>query len=158
MFPEVIHRRQHLPITSAQAWEFFSNPENLCRITPAWLCFSVRSGAESTMYAGQILTYRIRPFPGIVLGWVTEITHVRHGAFFVDEQRMGPYRFWHHQHHFRPSRGGVLMEDIVHYALPLGPVGKLMNRLCVRGRLRSIFDYRHDVLEELFVRQGGPTG
>ncbi len=140
---------QSLPLSLAQAWNFFSDPANLCRITPDWLAFTLTCAPPAPMYAGQILTYTIRPAPGLRLRWTTEITHVREPHFFVDEQRIGPYRFWHHQHHFQERDSGLLMTDLVHYALPLGPLGDLAHALWVEKRLHAIFRYRRKVLSEL---------
>jgi ligand-binding SRPBCC domain-containing protein len=138
---------QQLPITLQDAWAFFSDPRNLSNITPPWLAFQPTSDAPAEMYPGLILTYRIQPFPGVPMSWVTEITHVREPHYFVDEQRFGPYRFWHHQHHFRETEGGVEMEDIVHYSLPFGMVGQAVNALTVGGKVKGIFEYRRTVLE-----------
>ncbi|TVM15187.1 hypothetical protein DPQ33_15965 [Oceanidesulfovibrio indonesiensis] len=145
-----------------EAWSFFSDPCNLAAITPPWLAFTVTCDPEP-MYAGQIITYTIAPFPGLPglarlrASWVTEITHVRGPGdvgpdaplFFVDEQRLGPYRFWHHQHRFTVEGHGVRMEDEVRYALPYGPLGDLAHRLMVRRRLEEIFDYRRATLAKL---------
>ncbi len=144
-----LHRfetRQLLSVSIDEAWAFFSAPGNLARITPPSMAFELASEVPAQVYAGLIVTYRVRPFFGIPVKWVTEITHVDPGRLFVDEQRMGPYAFWHHQHHFRPAGGGVEMRDIVHYALPFGPVGDLLNALLVRDRVRGIFEYRNSVL------------
>ncbi|GAB6178246.1 SRPBCC family protein [Desulfobaculum senezii] len=144
-------RNQMLPVSLGEAWLYFSNPANLCRITPSWLCFDMTCREPDPMYPGQILTYSIRPFPGVSMRWVTEITHVREPHYFVDEQRLGPYRFWHHQHIFEKKNGGVHMRDIVNYALPLGWLGDAVNSLIVRPRLRAIFAFRKETLANLFV-------
>ncbi|WP_310590063.1 SRPBCC family protein [Dyadobacter helix] len=102
------------------------------------------------MYPGQIITYIIRPVLGVPLKWCTEITHVENMRYFVDEQRFGPYAFWHHQHHFRKVDGGILMEDILHYKIPYGPLGLLADALFVGRQVRGIFDYRMKVLTERF--------
>jgi len=104
------------------------------------------------MYPGQVITYTVKPLLGIPLFWMTEITHVQEGKYFVDEQRFGPYALWHHQHHFKEVDGGVEMIDIVHYKLPLGPLGSLANFLFVRKQLKGIFDYRLRFLETHFGR------
>lgn len=102
------------------------------------------------MYPGQLIEYTVRPLLGIPLYWMTEITHVKEGHYFIDEQRFGPYSLWHHQHHFVAIEGGVEMTDIVHYKVPLGPLGHLANGLFVRSQLKQIFDYRYKKVEELF--------
>ena len=147
-----ISRTQRLPISLDQAWDFFSSPLNLRKITPPQLDMRVLSSPESlsTMYAGQVITYTVRPLLGIPLFWMTEITHVTDRRYFVDEQRAGPYSIWHHQHHFVEIPGGVEMTDIVHYRLPLGPIGALAHGLFVRRQLEGIFDFRYRELERMF--------
>lgn len=152
----ILERVQRLPISIEEAWDFFSSPLNLRDITPSYMRFQVLSDPKwvGRMYPGQIITYTVRPVLGIPLFWMTEITHVREGEFFVDEQRVGPYALWHHQHHFKPIEGGVEMTDLVHYRLPLGPLGTLAHALFVRRQLEEIFDYRYQVLEKRFGRLG----
>ncbi len=149
-----LRAQQSLPISLPRAWDFFSNPNNLAEITPAWLNFRVTSNLPEKMYPGMIVTYQVRPWGGIALDWVTEITHLSAPNFFVDEQRFGPYRFWHHQHHFREIASGVEMTDIVHYALPFGPFGRLAHYFSVEGRLQEIFKFRRERLERLFRGAG----
>ncbi len=149
-----LHRqeyRQQLPLTIAEAWDFFSRPDNLARITPPDLGFEVTSALPEQMYAGMIVTYRVRPFGRLRVPWTTEITHAREPEFFVDEQRSGPYRFWHHQHHFQKVDGGVEMTDLVHFQLPFSPFGDLLAGRSVERRVKAIFTYRRRILEELFV-------
>lgn len=141
---------QVLPIPVSEAWDFFSDPRNLSAITPAWLNFTITSEIPERVYAGLIITYRITPLFGVPSRWVTEITHVREPYYFVDEQRFGPYRFWHHQHHFREIDGGTLAEDSVHYALPFGAAGRVVNRLLIARRLKEIFAYRRRILAVRF--------
>ena len=141
---------QYFPSTMDQVWDFFSRPDNLKNITPAELGFNIISNHHgSEMYAGQIIEYTVSPVLGIPLYWMTEITQVKDKQYFIDEQRYGPYSLWHHQHHFKAVNGGVEMTDIVHYKLPLGPLGKLANALFVRAQLRQIFDFRIKKAEEL---------
>jgi ligand-binding SRPBCC domain-containing protein len=144
----VLERELRLPIPVSQAWDFFSDAGNLAKITPPDMGFQVTSPLPERMYAGMIVTYTIRPLLGVPVTWVTEITHVDEGRMFVDEQRFGPYRFWHHQHLFRQIEGGTEMRDIVHYALP--PGAGAARRLLVTPRLESIFDYRTRVLQDRF--------
>lgn len=141
---------QDLPVDPDTAWEFFSGPENLQKITPPEMSFTITSGKTEKAYPGQIITYRVSPFPGLRLPWVTEITSVEEGRRFVDEQRFGPYAMWHHEHRFAPIPGGVRMTDKVSYKLPLGPLGHLAHALFVKARLRHIFAYRERVLTGLF--------
>jgi ligand-binding SRPBCC domain-containing protein len=143
--------KQHLPITIEHAWEFFSDPKNLSKITPPEMNFKILTVLHrKETYAGQIIQYDVSPLPWMRTRWVTEITHVEKPLFFVDEQRIGPYSIWHHQHHFESVSDGVLMTDIVHYSIPLGPLGDAMNELFIRKRIKAIFDYRTTVLNRLF--------
>ena len=146
-----------LPIGLAEAWEFFSDPRNLERITPPSLGIEITSDLPPRMHPGMIVCYTVRPLLGIPVRWVTEITHVREPHLFVDEQRFGPYRFWHHQHHFREVEGGVETSDLVHYALPLGPLGRLLGGGIVRRQLGEIFAFRKRFLEETFGRVLAPS-
>jgi ligand-binding SRPBCC domain-containing protein len=146
-------RTQFLPLTLENAWNFFSSPANLSIITPPALGLRMLDASQTQrMYAGQIIRYRIRILPGINVSWVTEITHVREPYFFVDEQRSGPYAFWHHQHRFKEVPGGVEMSDEIHYAVPFGLLGNVVHRLFVGGKLKTIFDYRRVVLEKRFCK------
>ena len=152
MSVHTLKRVQRLPIPLEQAWDFFSSPGNLKEITPAYMGFEVTSDPDflEKMYAGQVITYFVKPVLGIPLFWMTEITHVQHHQFFVDEQRVGPYSLWHHQHHFKAIPGGVEMTDLVHYRAPLGFLGDIANALFIKQQLKGIFDYRWNMLEERF--------
>ncbi|MDA9250320.1 SRPBCC family protein [Flavobacteriaceae bacterium] len=144
------HTFQNLPITCDQAWDFLSDPNNLKTITPDYMGFEILSGAEKKMYAGQIIQYIVTPVMGIPTKWVTEITHVKEGEYFVDEQRFGPYALWHHKHFIRPIENGVEMEDIIDYKIPFGTLGRLAHPIIVKPKLNEIFDYRQKKLIELF--------
>jgi ligand-binding SRPBCC domain-containing protein len=142
---------QKIPISLEEAWAYFSNPANLANITPDNMGFKTISKYHGdTMYAGQVIEYRVSPVLGIPLYWMTEITHVDDKKYFVDEQRYGPYSMWHHQHHFKVIEGGVEMTDIVHYKLPMWFLGDIANTLFVSKQLNGIFDYRFKKVEELF--------
>lgn len=141
---------QNLPIGIGQAWDFFSDPRNLKTITPPYMGFNILSGAEKKMYSGQIIQYIVTPVAGIKTKWVTEITHVKDREYFVDEQRFGPYSLWHHKHFFREIPGGVEIEDIVDYKLPLGFLGRWVHPVIVGPKLKEIFRFRRDKLVELF--------
>lgn len=145
-----LHQKQFLPITLNEAWDFFSRPQNLEKITPPWLTFQIRSEVPAKMYAGMIVEYKIRDATGLPMSWVTEITQVNEPYLFVDEQRFGPYKFWHHQHHFHEVDGGIEAEDLVHYAMPFGPVGQWVHALYVKRQLRQIFAFRKQFLEERY--------
>jgi len=148
--PFVLERTQTLPIGIDKAWNFFSDPGNLARITPPSMSFRLTSPYRMETYEGMILTYTLRPLLGVEVAWTTEITHVDKPFFFVDEQRFGPYRFWHHQHRFTEVDGGVEMHDLVHYLLPHMQFSRLVNRWIVAPRLKQIFEYRRKALCELF--------
>lgn len=134
-----------------KVWHFFSRPENLNRITPKDMDFEILSDiSDMEMYPGMIVRYKVRPIANIPMNWVTEITHVREGKYFIDEQRFGPYALWHHQHHFEEKDGGVLMRDILHYAIPFGFIGRIANAVLVEKRVDQIFEYREKVIDEIF--------
>ncbi len=146
----LLERTQRLPITIDEAWQFFASPSNLKTITPAYMGFHVLTGGNAEMYAGMIITYRLTPLFNIPLTWVTEITHVQDKKLFVDEQRVGPYTIWHHQHHFKSIEHGIEMTDILHYKLPFGILGNLIHILLVKRKINKIFEFRKKKLEELF--------
>lgn len=151
-----LSRTTLLPVDLDRAWDYFSDPRNLPHLTPPWLHLAPTSPLPERMHPGMIVTYSVRPALGIPVHWVTEITHVVPGQLFVDEQRSGPYRFWHHQHHFRAVPGGVEMRDIVHYALPFGALGNLAAS-AVHQKVASNFDYRAAVLERTFPANRTPS-
>ena len=142
--------KQRLPISIDEAWKFFSDTKNLPKITPPWLNLKVTSELPDKMYAGMIITYKVYPFAGLPSNWVTEITQVKENKFFIDEQRFGPYKFWHHQHHFKEVNDGVEMDDIVTYALPFDPLSRPLNNLLVGKKVEGIFEFRKKVLKEFF--------
>jgi ligand-binding SRPBCC domain-containing protein len=146
-----LKRTIKLPISVEEAWNFFSNPRNLQKITPENMGFNITSEFfKQKMYAGQIITYIVRPMLGIKMNWMTEITQVKDKEFFIDEQRVGPYKIWHHQHHFKAIDGGVEMTDIIDYVVPLGFLGRLVEPILVRKKLKEIFDYREIKMDEMF--------
>lgn len=142
---------QLLPVCIDTAWEFFSDPANLKNITPSTLGFNIISKHHGDkMYPGQIIEYKVKPLLGIPLYWMTEITHVEHKKYFIDEQRFGPYSLWHHQHHFKEVANGVEMTDIVHYKMPFWFLGDIANTLMVKKQLKQIFDFRYKKAAEIF--------
>lgn len=151
MAAHTIKTVQKIPVSLDSAWMFFSNPANLQAITPEGMGFKVISKHHGpVMYAGQIIEYTLKPLLGIPVYWMTEITQVKNKEYFIDEQRFGPYKLWHHQHHFKAIEGGVEMTDIVHYKNPLWRLGRLANALFVKKKLQKIFEYRFQKVEELF--------
>lgn len=145
-----LHTKQKLSISIQEAWDFLSNPKNLEVITPDAMGFKTISGDDRDIYPGQIIQYTVKPLMGIPLKWVTEITHVTEGRYFVDEQRFGPYALWHHKHFLKEIPGGVEMEDIVDYKLPMGIIGQWIHPFLVKPKLAEIFEYRRKKLIELF--------
>lgn len=147
---------QRIPVPLEQAWAFFSSPANLQAITPEGMGFQIISKFHGPdMYAGQVIEYTVKPVLGIPMYWMTEITQVVPGQYFIDEQRFGPYSLWHHQHHFKVIPGGVEMTDIVHYKVPLGFLGRIANALFVKRKLKQIFDFRFQKVEDLFGKWKG---
>ena len=145
-----LHKKQNLPISKETAWQFLSDPKNLQTITPDYMGFHILSGADRPMFQGQIIQYIVTPVLGIKTKWVTEITHVKEGEYFVDEQRFGPYDLWHHKHFIKEIEGGVKMEDIIDYKIPFGAIGRLAHPVVVQPKLEEIFSYRKEKLESLF--------
>ncbi len=149
-------RKQLIKTSLAELWTFFSNAANLAEITPGDMNFRVISGdLPDKIFPGQIIRYKVSPLLGIPLTWITEITEVREPYFFVDEQRKGPYKLWHHEHLFEETTEGVWMTDTVSYQLPFGPIGQLAQPLLVKKRLEHIFDYRQKIIEKRFNRKAG---
>ncbi len=134
------------------AWDFFSSPLNLAEITPESMTFDVTSPIkkDEKMFPGMIITYKVSPLLGIKLNWMTEITHVKDKEYFIDEQRFGPFAFWHHLHRFEAIDGGVLMHDILHYAIGYGFIGTIANEIMVSKKINEIFSFRYKKVEELF--------
>ena len=145
-----IKTKQKLPISVDKAWEFLSNPKNLKEITPKHMNFRILSGADRSIFAGQIIQYKVTPMLGISTKWVTEITHVKDKEYFVDEQRFGQYALWHHKHFIKKIDGGVEMEDVIDYKIPFGIIGQIAHPIIVKNKLKQIFKYRENKLKELF--------
>jgi ligand-binding SRPBCC domain-containing protein len=141
---------QQLPVSMETAWNFLSDPKNLAVITPDAMKFTILSGADRSIFPGQIIQYDVTPALSIKTRWITEITHVVNGDYFVDEQRFGPYAFWHHKHFIKAIPGGVQMEDIIDYKLPFGILGQLIHPFLVQPKLNAIFEYRRLKLIDLF--------
>ncbi|AZQ65209.1 hypothetical protein EI427_23635 [Flammeovirga pectinis] len=142
-------REQLINASVDEVWDFISSPRNLKEITPDYMGFDVTStDIPEKMYEGMIITYKVSPLLGFKMDWMTEITKVRDKEYFVDEQRVGPYNIWHHQHILKEVKDGVLMKDIVTYAPPFGPLGAIANTLMIRSKLEEIFAYRKKVVEK----------
>lgn len=146
-----LYFEQKVPATIPEVWDFISSPANLKIITPAYMGFDIiTKNLSEKMYPGMVISYYVSPFMRIKMLWVTEITHVREEEYFVDEQRSGPYKLWHHQHHIKPIEGGVLMTDIVNYQPPFRFIGRIANTVFIKHQIKEIFDYRTKKIEELF--------
>lgn len=143
---------QVLPISIEEAWDFFSTPENLSKITPSEMGFNITSSITEKIFAGQIITYKIGILPLIKSNWVTEITQVNSPNYFIDEQRFGPYKMWHHQHIFVKKENSIEMKDVVHFKLPFGFIGHLAFHLFVKNKLNKIFLHRKDSLSKYFKK------
>jgi ligand-binding SRPBCC domain-containing protein len=145
-----LHKKQQLPISLDEAWAFLSNPKNLKIITPDYMSFDIVSTIDRPLYTGQIIQYRVTPLLGIKTKWVSEITHIEDKKYFVDEQMYGPYSLWHHKHFVKEIEGGVELEDIIDYKVPLGFLGQLVHPILVKPKLEEIFSYRQKKLVDLF--------
>ena len=134
---------QHVAADLEQVWEFISSPSNLKKITPKAMGFNITSKDNHVkMYPGMIITYKVSPFLGIKMNWMTEITQVKEMDYFIDEQRVGPYKMWHHQHKLIPDNRGVKIVDLITYIPPFGFIGAIANTLIIKNKLKEIFDYR----------------
>lgn len=141
---------QYLDTDIKSVWEFASSPKNLKKITPDYMLFNITSENREKMYPGMIISYQVAPILKLKLNWVTEITHMIENKFFVDEQRIGPYALWHHQHLFEVVDKQVKMTDIVTYKPPLGFIGRLANTLFIEKQIKSIFEYRKIKMNQIF--------
>jgi ligand-binding SRPBCC domain-containing protein len=140
-----LERKQTVSLGLEDCWRFFSDPRNLEQITPPAMNFTIKGALPAEVYPGLMIEYTVSPLLGIPLTWLTEIIQVEAPHRFVDEQRVGPYRIWHHEHRFRPApESGTEVHDLVTYVPPLGPLGSLLNRFLIRPQLERIFDYRKD--------------
>ena len=146
-----VKRVQRIPITIENAWDFFSKPDNLAKITPPYMNFSILARSDAgEMYPGMIISYRVSPLFNISIKWATELTQVKEYKYFIDNQIKGPYRIWHHEHHFKKIDGGVEMRDVLFYDVAYNFLGKLLYKLFIRKRVEEIFNYREDKIKELF--------
>ncbi len=145
------YREQQINANLEKVWDFISTPKNLQKITPEYMGFEITTNHFSeVMYPGMIITYKVRPIFNIPMTWVTEITHVKNQEYFVDEQRVGPYAMWHHEHILIKNNAGVLMKDLVTYKPPMGILGAIANSVLIKKQLNNIFDYRSKVVDKIF--------
>lgn len=151
-------RQQIVKTSIEELWNFIATPANLTRITPEHMGFQVTSGTvPDKMYNGLIISYKVKPFPLFSTTWVTEITQIKEKHYFVDEQRIGPYKLWHHEHWLEPVKNGILMIDKVSYVPPLWIIGGMANTLFIRNKLKQIFDYRENAINQIFNDPGGQS-
>lgn len=146
-----ITTEQVLNVSINKAWDYFSSPENLSKITPPKMGFNITSDIDMKTYKGQIITYKVSPFPFLKINWVTEITEVKNYNYFIDEQRFGPYKMWHHEHWFEElANGNTLMKDKISYKIPFGFIGSLAQSIFIKKQLKTIFEYRYKTLKKIF--------
>ena len=152
MTPRRLEFTSIVPRPLAETWDFFSRPENLEKLTPDKVTFNILSPVSGVdMYEGMIIQYQVSPFPGFTTDWITEITQIKHHQHFIDDQRVGPFALWHHQHHFRPlSPERTEMRDILHYQAPLGFLGTIADKLFVHRQVKQIFEAREKAIRRLF--------
>lgn len=140
-----------VPASLKECWDFFSSPKNLSKITPKEMGFEITSPNNiDQMYEGMLISYTVKPLLGIKMKWVSEITKIDEGKLFIDEQRVGPYKMWHHEHHFKETEQGVLMTDQIFYSLPLGILGQIGHTMFVKKQLEGIFNYREEMVKKMF--------
>jgi len=135
-----------LPQSREDVFQFFADPQNLDRLTPAWLRFKILSPPDTAMRAGTTLDYHLR-IHGVPVRWQSEISLWEPPNRFIDRQVKGPYSLWVHEHTFAPHRGGTLIGDNVEYAVPGGAI---VEKFLVAPDIARIFDYRRTILSELF--------
>ena len=147
-----LHFEQKINTDLNNLWEFISSPKNLSKITPNYMDFNIKSKIPEEMYEGLIISYTVKPILGIKLNWVTEITHIKDKNYFVDEQRSGPYKMWHHEHILEETNDEIIMKDIISYIPPYGFIGLILNKLFIKKQVREIFHYRTKVLDDIFKK------
>lgn len=146
-----LKRTQEVNAPVREVWDFISKPENLKLITPRYMGFDiVTPDLPETIYEGMIICYKVSPLWGIKTQWVTEITKVSDLSYFIDEQRVGPYKMWHHQHFIEKSGGKTLMTDIVSYKPPMALLGSIANSLIIKNKLEEIFNFRKSAIDDIF--------
>ena len=145
-----IKQKQFISTSIGNCWDFFISPLNLEKITPTDMSFVVLTELPAKVYEGLMISYRVKPLLGISISWITEIKTVNEKKMFIDEQRKGPYRIWHHEHHFEALENGVMMTDIVSYELPFGFLGRIAHKLFVQKKLDNIFQFRRQQIDLIF--------
>ena len=150
----MLYREQVVNSGIDKVWDYFSTPKNLNSMTPRSLQFRIISELPEKTYLGQIIQYKVKAVPLIWSNWLTEIKYVEEGRKFVDEQRIGPYKLWFHEHIFIPLENNkVKIIDRVHYDIGFGILGSLLNTLWIKHRLNDIFKFRFNKVSEIFNGQ-----
>jgi len=141
-----------VPQNIDKVWDFFSRPENLNEITPDDMKFNFLTDTKGKkMYEGMIIRYKVSPFTGIKFTWVTEITKISEKEYFVDEQRIGPYKMWHHEHHFKKiDENTTEMTDILNYDVGKGFIGPILDKIFIGKKVDGIFDFREEMISKYF--------
>ena len=146
-----LKKEQRINCSIEELWDFTTSPKNLEIITPKSMLFKITSdNANDKVYPGMIITYKVAPILNLQLNWVTEITQVKENKFFIDEQRLGPYKMWHHQHIFEDFGSYVIMRDIITYIPPFGFFGRVINYIIIKNQLNKIFDFRFEAMNKIF--------
>jgi len=142
---------QKIPAGIDEVWDFFSNPENLVKITPEEMHMRILNKEDvGSLYPGMTISYKLYPFFDFPVRWSTEIQTVDRPHEFSDEQKSGPYEFWRHRHLFSELPDGVEMTDIIEYKIPFGFFGEMLDNLLIQSRLEYVFSYRRKKIEEIF--------
>jgi ligand-binding SRPBCC domain-containing protein len=132
-------------------WDFFSKPSNLNKLTPEDVEFKIISGKSDDFYEGKIISYKIKPFKLVTLNWITEISKVKEESYFIDKQISGPYKMWHHEHHFKSNNDGTTeIIDKVKYKIPFYILGRISHKIFIKRKLIKIFNFRQKKINELF--------
>ncbi|MDO9161265.1 MAG: SRPBCC family protein [Methylococcaceae bacterium] len=142
-----LYRQQQLNVTSARAWEFLSSPYHLNAVTPDFFNVEITSPVPESIYAGLMISYRMKAVFGIPMAWLSEVSHCQVPQRFIYQQRVGPFKFLSHEVRLTDTESGVVLEDILFYAMPLGWFGQLTHALLIGDKLKRIFDVRRDYLQ-----------
>jgi len=145
-----LYRQQTLNMTIQEAWSFFSSPYHLNDITPDFFHVTITSKVPEKIYAGLMISYQMKAVFGIPMNWLSEVSHCNEPKRFVYEQRIGPFKFWSHEVCLTEQQNGILLEDIMFYAMPFGWLGQLINTVLIADKLERIFDTRHTYLQSKF--------
>jgi hypothetical protein len=145
-----LEREAIVPRPVDEVFAFFAEARNLERITPPWLGFTLLTPEPIEMRRGTLIEYRLT-LHHLPIRWLTRIEEWQENRWFVDRQVRGPYRVWHHRHEFEVVSEGTLVRDLVHYAIPLGPIGRAAQVAFVRRDLARIFDFRQAAVVRLLA-------